>query len=68
MLLFVAKSVARIHTLQAHTSANIAGVNSVDFFALVGVHLQQTADPLARPFPEFITVTADFSTPEYTRM
>src|SRR6266851_3087078 len=56
----VAERVAGIHALQAHTGANIAGVNGVDFLALVGVHLQQAADALARAFSRIHHVASGF--------
>ena len=47
-LVFVAKRVAGVDALQSHARANIARINFVDLFALVGMHLQQAADALAR--------------------
>ena len=47
-LIFIAKRVAGVDALQAHASRNIAGINFVNFFALVGMHLQQAADAFAR--------------------
>ena len=44
---FVAKRVAGIDVLQADAGANVARVDFLNFFALVGVHLEQTADALA---------------------
>jgi hypothetical protein len=32
--------------LQAHAGGDVAGAHFLDFFALVGVHLQDTADAL----------------------
>ena len=34
-------------TLQAHRGGDVAGVDALDVFALVGVHLQQAPDALA---------------------
>ena len=48
LFLFVAQRVAGIDALQADAGANVAGINFFNFFALVGVHLQQTADAFAR--------------------
>ncbi len=47
-LFFVAQRVAGCYALQAHARRNIARINGVNFFALVGMHPQQTADALAR--------------------
>ena len=47
-LVLIAQRVARGHALQAHARGNVAGVNGVNFLALVGVHAQQAADALAR--------------------
>ncbi len=44
--LFGADRVARDEVLEANGRADIAGENLRDLFALVGVHLQQTADAL----------------------
>ena len=46
-MLFVADGVAGRNVLQTDGSADIARQNFIDVFALVGVHLQQTADALA---------------------
>ncbi len=45
-LLFVAQRVAGGHRLEADGRGDVAGVDFLDLFALVRVHLQQTADPL----------------------
>src|SRR5467141_1495212 len=47
-LAFVAERVAGIDALQTNAGADIARINLVNLFALVRVHLQQTADALAR--------------------
>ena len=46
-MIFAANRVARAHALESHRGANIAGKNLADLFALIGVHLQQTADAFA---------------------
>jgi len=48
--LYRADGVARGDVLQTHAGADIAGVNLADFLALVGVHLQQTANALRLPY------------------
>ena len=48
LLCFVAQRVAGVDALQTHAGANIAGINVINFFALVGMHLQQAADAFAR--------------------
>ena len=45
-MLFVADRVAGRDILQTDGGADVARQNFVDLFALVGVHLQQTADAL----------------------
>ena len=45
-LLLVAQRVAGRHRLEADGRGDVAGVDFLDFFALVGVHLQQAADAL----------------------
>src|SRR5258705_66717 len=57
-LAFVAERVAGIDALQTHAGANIARINLVNLFALVRVHLQQTADALARAFAGVQYVTS----------
>src|SRR6202795_4681391 len=47
LLVFVAERVASVDALQSDAGTNIAGVDFVNFFALVGVHLQKTADAFA---------------------
>src|SRR5438034_6979014 len=49
-VLFVANRVTGSDVLQSNACANVAGVNFADFFALVGVHLEQTANALGAPF------------------
>src|SRR6267378_2992420 len=44
LLVFVAERVAGIHVFQTDASANVAGIYFFDFFALVGMHLQQAAN------------------------
>jgi hypothetical protein len=48
-------------------SGDVAGAHFFDFFALVGVHLQNTADTLLLPLTELYTVSPELITPEYTR-
>ena len=45
-MLLVADRVAGRHALEAHARGDVARVNLLDLLTLVGVHLQQTADPL----------------------
>ena len=45
-MFFVADGVTRADVLQAYSGADISGQNLADVFALVGVHLQQTANAL----------------------
>ena len=42
----IAQRVAGGHVLQAHAGGDVAGADFLDFFALVGVHLQDPADAL----------------------
>src|SRR5207253_1892215 len=49
-VLLVANRVTGRDVLQPNARANVAGVNFADFFALVGVHLEQTANALGAPF------------------
>src|SRR6202158_4468205 len=60
LLLLVAQSVAGIYALEAHTSADIPCVDFVDFFTLVGVHLQQAADTLAGALCRVVNVASGF--------
>src|SRR6202030_1423427 len=60
LLLLVAEGVARVYALQADAGADIARVDFVDFLTLVGVHLQQAADALARAFRRVVNVTSGF--------
>ena len=46
LVLVVAQGVAGRGVLEADNAADLAGVNLGDFLALVGVHLEQTADAL----------------------
>jgi len=39
--LLIAKSIAGVYALESDTSADVAGIHFVNFFALVSVHLQQ---------------------------
>src|SRR5580704_7054837 len=55
-LVFIAQRVASRHAFQAHARGDIAGVNGVDFLALVGVHAHETANALARLFRRVIDV------------
>jgi len=59
-LRFIAKSVAGGDTLQSNASRDIARVNGVNFFALIGMHAQQTANALARALGGIKNVTAGF--------
>ena len=45
-MFFVANGVAGRNVLQTHRGADVARQNFVDVFALVGVHLEQTANTL----------------------
>src|SRR5215472_5208350 len=58
LLVFFAKSVAGGDALQADAGADIAGVDSVNFFALVGVHLEQAANALAGTLGGVVDVAA----------
>src|SRR5215470_12718222 len=49
LLLLVAQRIAGVDALQADAGADVARIHFFDFFALVGVHLQQAADAFARP-------------------
>jgi hypothetical protein len=42
----IAQGFARGHVFQAHAGGDVAGQDFLDFFALVGVHLHDTADAL----------------------
>ena len=42
----IAQGFARGHFLQAHAGGDVAGADFLDFFAVVGVHLHDTADAL----------------------
>src|SRR5712692_3022652 len=53
-VLLVADCVARRDTAQADAGADVARVNLADFLALVGMHLQQTANALAALSPEVV--------------
>ena len=64
-MLFVADGVAGRNVLQTNRGANVARQNLADVFALVGVHLQQTANALAlAACAAFSTESPDFSWPE----
>ena len=43
---FVADGLAGLDVLQAYRRGDLAGVDFVKLFPVVGVHLQQTPDPL----------------------
>src|SRR5882762_3871293 len=58
LLVFVAQRVAGVDALQSDASANIAGVDFVDFFTLVRMHLQQAADAFAGTLSGIHHVTA----------
>src|SRR5262249_31093714 len=58
LLLFVAQRVAGINVFQSNHRANIAGVNFINFFALVSMHLQQPADTLACTLAGVVHVAA----------
>src|SRR5436305_13464956 len=45
----VTNRVTRRNVLQTNRGTNIAGENFADLFALIGVHLKQTPDPLSLP-------------------
>ena len=53
-----AQSVARAGELEPHGRAEIAGEHRLKVFAVVGVHLQQTADALALVLRRVIDVRA----------
>src|SRR6266849_6436172 len=55
---FVAERVAGIYVLQADTGADVARINLVNLFALIRVHLQQTADAFARALAGIQYVTS----------
>ena len=59
-LCFVAQRVAGVDALQSDARANVAGIHFFNFFALVGMHLQQTADALARALAGVVNVAAGF--------
>ena len=59
-LVFVTKRVAGVDALQTDAGANIAGIDVIDFFALIGMHLQQAADALARWLAGVVHVAAGF--------
>src|SRR5450432_888770 len=59
-LVFVAQRVAGVDALQTDAGTNVAGVDGIDFFTLVGVHLQQAADALAGGFAGVVNVAAGF--------
>ena len=63
-MLFVADRVAGRNVLQTDRGADVARQNFADLFALVGVHLQQTADALAASAAALSTESPDFSLPE----
>ena len=44
---FRADGIARSDVLQTYAGADVTGVDFMDFFTLVGVHLQKTTDALA---------------------
>ena len=48
-LVLVADGVAGSHTAQTDSRADVTGPHFLDLFALVGMHLQQTADALGVP-------------------
>src|SRR5579864_1917649 len=58
LFLFVAEGVAGRYALQAHTRANVPSVHSVNFFALVGMHLEQAADTLAGALSRVVDIAA----------
>src|SRR6266436_422909 len=58
LFLFVAKRIAGGYALQAHAGANIACIHGFNFFALIGMHLQQAADAFTRPLPRVVNVAA----------
>ncbi len=47
LLVFVAQRVASVDAFQSHARANVAGINLFNLFPLVGMHLQQAADPFS---------------------
>ena len=57
-VLFVAQRVARARVLEADRGGDVAGAHFLDFLALVGVHLQQTADALALVLRAVVDVRA----------
>src|SRR5215469_7605830 len=60
LLLFVAKRVAGGDVFQTDAGADVAGVYDVNFFALVGVHLEKAADAFARLFGRVVNIAAGF--------
>src|SRR5712675_1097629 len=60
LLLLIAKSIAGIYALESYTSADVARIHFVNFFALVSVHLQQAADAFARALGRVVNVAARF--------
>ena len=63
--LLVAQGVAGGGVLQAHDGGDVAGVDRLDVLPVIGVHLQDAANPLAAaPWWSCSTVVPVFSVPE----
>jgi len=60
LLVFVAQRVASVDALQSDASADVAGVDFVNLFSLVRMHLQQAADAFAGTLGGIHHVAAGF--------
>ena len=54
----ITQRIARGHFLQTHSSSDVASAHFLDFFTLVGVHLQDTADTLLTPLDRVVNGVA----------
>ena len=64
----IAQRVAGGRVFQADRRGDVAGVHFLDFFALVRVHLQNTAETFLLVLDRVVArVSPEFITPEYTR-
>ncbi len=55
---FIAQRVPCRHTLQSHARSDIARINGVDLFALVGVHAKQSPNALPRRLGGVVDIAA----------